>query len=68
MYCLYKNVFGKHREGFHKLRIGNFALLDVVFTLIFGFLLAQFLDLNLSLTLGIIFIIAYILHKIFCII
>jgi hypothetical protein len=69
MTCDYKNIFGKVGEGIHSYRIGNIAVLDVLATCFFAFLINRFffptynyfLILLASLLLGIF------MHRMFCV-
>lgn len=71
--CKYSDIFGKPMEGLHQYRIFNFAIVDIVLTL----LVAKFVQIicnnyfnkkiNYWIYLLILLILAIILHRIFCV-
>jgi uncharacterized membrane protein YcaP (DUF421 family) len=63
--CKYKHIFGKERQGFHALRLFDFAVLDIVGTIIIGFLLAKHFKLNILLVIMLLFILAIFMHRLF---
>lgn len=65
--CKFKNILGEPKKGIHKYRFLSLAIVDVVFTILGGFLLAiifktKFLDTTISL-----FLLGIILHRLFCV-
>jgi F0F1-type ATP synthase assembly protein I len=67
MLCKYKDIFGKPKEGAHSYRIANLAIVDIILTIIVGYFIAQYFNLNLSLTIFTLFLIGIIAHRIFCV-
>ena len=65
--CQYKDVFGKPREGVHSYRFLGVAVVDVVMTLFAAVLLSLFLKTKLWKTTLFLFILAIILHRMFCV-
>ena len=65
--CRYKDIFGKPNEGPHSYRIFNIAIVDTVLTIILGYFIAKFFKLKLLYVLLGLFILATIIHKIFCV-
>lgn len=65
--CKYKDIFGKPNEGPHSYRIFNIAIVDTVLTIILGYFIAKFFKLKLLYVLLGLFILATIIHKIFCV-
>jgi hypothetical protein len=65
--CKYKDIIGKPNTGIHKYRIFDIAVLDVAVTILAGFLLSWFFKWNLWYTLGGIFLLGIISHRIFCV-
>lgn len=65
--CKYKDIFGKPNEGVHSYRIFNIAIIDTVLTIILGYFIAKYYKLNLLYVLVGLFILATIIHKIFCV-
>ena len=69
MFCQYSDIFGKVKEGVHKYRLFNLAIVDVVMTFIGAYFLQkvffkkyQYYQVLLGL-----FILGIILHRIFCV-
>ena len=65
--CKFKDIFGKVKEGPHSYRIFNIAIVDTVLTIIIGFFIAKYFKLKLIYVLIVLFILAVIIHKIFCV-
>lgn len=65
--CKYKNIAGKEGQGLHSVRLFNVAILDVIGTVAIGVILAKIFKWNVWLTLGALFIIAIIMHRLFCV-
>lgn len=63
----YSEIFGKPREGTHSLRLFDVAIIDVISTIILGFFLSFFMEWNLWIVILFLFILAEILHLIFCV-
>ena len=67
MLCKYKDVFGEPRKGVHAIRIADFAVVDVILTVLGAILIAKTLNVNVIATIAILFIIAIVTHKAFCV-
>ena len=65
--CKYKDIFGKPNEGPHSYRIFNIAIVDTVLTIILGYFISKFFKLKLLYVLISLFILAIIMHKLFCV-
>ncbi len=65
--CQYKDILGKPGEGAHSYRIANFAIVDVLLTVIGALVLSKVFKWNFLKTLIILFILGIIMHKIFCV-
>ena len=66
--CKYKDIIGKPNTGLrHKYRLFDFAVIDISVTILAGFLLSWFFKWNLWYTLGGIFLLGVISHRIFCV-
>lgn len=65
--CKYKDVFGKPNEGFHSTRIGPFALLDILGTIIIAYILSKIWLVSFSYSLFCVFILGELLHWLFCV-
>jgi hypothetical protein len=66
--CPYANLFGKPGEGIHKYRLGPFALVDILLTVL-GALIASYIipGFNFITSFICLLLLAIILHKIFCV-
>ncbi len=67
MFCEYKDIFGKPNTGAHSYRVGNIAIVDVIFTIIGAYVLNYFLKIGLLKVTIILFILGIIMHKLFCV-
>lgn len=67
MLCQYQDLFGKPNQGIHSIRIGNFAIVDIIVTIGLAWFLAEKFSWDLKIVLVIIFAIGIIVHRIFCV-
>jgi hypothetical protein len=67
MLCKYKNIFGKPNEGVHSIRFMNLAVVDIISTIIGGFLIGKYFNLNIYLTIFTLFLLGIIAHRLFCV-
>lgn len=67
MFCQYKNSLGKPFEGIHSSRIGPFAFVDTVATVIVAVLISWWFKTGFFKTFICIFILGIVLHWIFCV-
>lgn len=65
--CYYNNILGIPKEGLHKYRLFNIAIVDVILTILVALIITYFFNLNFINILLILFIIGIILHKLFCV-
>ena len=65
--CKYANMFGLPNSGAHSYRIFNIAIVDVIFTLIGGYIISKFFGYKIKDTIIILFLIGIIMHRIFCV-
>jgi hypothetical protein len=63
----YKNIFGKEGEGAHSIRFFNFAMVDVIMTIVGAFFISLFFKINFFIVFFILMLIAIILHRLFCV-
>lgn len=72
-WCKYSDMFGKPKEGVHRYRFMNIAIVDVVFTIIGAYiiylLINSIFNINVSYFayLFAFFILSILLHKLFCV-
>lgn len=65
--CKFKDIFGKPGTGAHSYRIFNIAVIDVVFTIIFAWLIAKGMNWCFWKTLLGLFLLGIIMHRLFCV-
>ena len=69
MFCQYSDIFGKIKEGVHKYRLFNLAIVDVIMTFIGSYFLQKvfFKKYEYYQVLLGLFILGIILHRLFCV-
>ncbi len=67
MLCQYQDLFGKPNEGIHSIRIGNFAIVDIILTVGLAWFLAEKTGWDFKFVLAIVFAIGIFAHRIFCV-
>ena len=60
-------MFSKPNTGPHKYRLFNIAIVDVVLTIILAYGISWFFEYPFLRTLGILFLIGIIAHRLFCV-
>jgi hypothetical protein len=65
--CQYKDILGKPNEGIHRIRILDVAIVDVIFAVILGLLIANFLKVNKASGILVSFGLGVLVHKMFCV-
>jgi hypothetical protein len=65
--CKYKNILGIPNQGIHKTRILGFAFWDIVGTILLGMFLSQYTELSVLTSIAGLFILAQVLHYVFCV-
>jgi uncharacterized membrane protein len=65
--CKYKDIIGKPNTGVHKYRFLGVAIIDVIVTIIGGYLIAIFFKLPILYTIIGLFILGIIAHRLFCV-
>lgn len=65
--CKYKNFFGEPEKGIHRYRIFNIAIVDVVVTLLFAYVISMWTHTPFLYTASIVFILGIIVHRLFCV-
>ena len=65
--CQYNNILGVPKTGFHSHRLFGFAQNDILGTILIAVMIAYFFKTNFIYTLIILFIIATVLHLVFCV-
>jgi len=62
-----KNIFGKPNKGLHSIRLFDIAIVDVLMTILFAYIISKFKKYNFKKTLFNLFLLGIILHKLFCV-
>lgn len=65
--CKYKSVFGEPGKGPHSYRIFNVAIVDVLFTVLFAWIISIVSNSSFTYTLIILFLLGIIMHRMFCV-
>ena len=66
--CQYKDAFGKPGEGVHSLRVGPFALVDILAVVIVALVLrVMFTGWSIFWILIVLFILGIVAHRMFCV-
>ena len=65
--CKYKNLFGKPGEGLRKYRIFDIAIMDTAVVIVIGLFISWYFSYNPWITLGVLFILGIIIHRLFCV-
>ena len=63
--CKYKDIFGKPGEGVHSYRFMDFAIVDILGTIVGAYLISKFTDYSFVKVLIVLFITGIILHRLF---
>lgn len=67
MFCPYKHIFGKERQGFHSLRLLDIAIGDLVLTILGAYAVSYALKTPFLATLLTVLVIGIIVHRLFCV-
>lgn len=74
--CKYKNIFGEPNTGIHSVRVLNFAIFDILATILVGVIIHQFIivdflklhnTIKLWMVLVVLFSLGILLHRLFCV-
>lgn len=65
--CKYKEIGGKPGEGIHKYRLFNIAIVDVLMTILGGYLFAYIFHLSPIYSIIVFFVVGIIVHRMFCV-
>jgi hypothetical protein len=66
-FCKYKDYFGAPNTGAHQYRIFDFAIVDVVFTIIAGYLIAKLFNMSIWNTIIALFLLGILMHRLYCV-
>lgn len=65
--CQYKNIFGEPRKGVHSIRLFDFAIVDILLTIVVALFIAYIFKTSFLFTLLSLFIVGELLHILFCV-
>jgi hypothetical protein len=65
--CLYKYIFGEPKKGVHKYRIFDIAIVDLLATILSGYLISQYFNKDFYEVTGALLLLGIIMHRIFCV-
>lgn len=65
--CKYKNMFGKPNKGVHSYRVFNFAIVDVLATVLVAYLISIYGKYSFIYTLVGLFLLGIFMHALFCV-
>ncbi len=65
--CKYQDIFGKPKTGTHSIRIFDIAIIDLIITLVAGFMISYIYKINFIDTIFFLFILGIIAHRLFCV-
>ena len=65
--CKYKNALGVPNEGAHSYRILDFAVVDIIMTILLAILISYFSKISFLYTSIFLFVLGIILHRLFCV-
>ena len=65
--CKYKNSLGVPGQGLHSYRIYNIAIVDVIMTIVAGYVISRTYKASFGFICVILFILGIVLHRLFCV-
>lgn len=66
-FCKYKNILGMPNDGVHSHFIFNFAIFDLIVTILIAFLISKQYKVSVLYSFMVLMLIAILLHKLFCV-
>lgn len=66
-FCKYKDYFGAPNTGAHQYRFFDLAIIDVVFTIIAGYLIAKLFNMSIWNTIIALFLLGILMHRLYCV-
>lgn len=67
MFCDYKDIFGKPREGVHAYRVFDVAIVDVLMTIFAALFISSRTGKPVAPILFVLFLMAILAHRMFCV-
>lgn len=66
-FCQFRNLFGEVRTGVHAIRLFDFAVVDIILTVIGAYLISHFTKTEFYVALIGLFLLGIFLHWLFCV-
>jgi len=66
-FCKYRHIFGIEGQGIHSYRLFNIAIVDFIATIIVAIIISKITNINVYISLIIMFLLGILLHKLFCV-
>jgi len=68
MFCKYKNIFGEVNKGIHSIRFFDFAIVDILGTIVIAIIIhIIYPECELGYLIIFLFLLGIVLHKLFCV-
>ena len=67
MFCQYRELLGRPREGLHAYRFYDFAIVDIMLTFLGAWIISYFTKWPYHYTLPSLFLTGIVLHRLFCV-
>jgi hypothetical protein len=65
--CKYANILGEPNTGVHSIRLFDIAVVDVILTILLGYIISIVFKANIILSIIFSFLLGIIVHRIFCV-
>jgi hypothetical protein len=65
--CKYKNILGAPNTGIHSYRVADFAVFDILLTIILAIFVSRIFKISLIYSIIIVFLLSIVIHRIFCV-
>ena len=67
MFCPYRHVFGKEREGVHSYRLFDVAIVDLGLTIIGAWYISKYFNYNFITVFIVAMVLSVVFHRMFCV-
>lgn len=67
MFCQYKNIFGEPNKGIHAIRVADFAVVDILLTILASIFIKWIFKVSLIYSLIALFLLSIVMHRLFCV-
>lgn len=66
-FCKYRDIFGKPNSGVHSIRLFNIAVVDLILTLLFAYVISKYTNISFISISVVLLIVSVYTHKLFCV-